>query len=869
MNQNDVLPHRPLKGLLVDGFRHAAPDVRIYVLTHFHSDHYSGLDDTFPLGMGAPEDAIIYCTPVTAGLAEHVLGVARKYLAVTPFDSPTMLHLPGGTTAELTFIPANHCPGSAMLLLRSADQAILHTGDCRFCPAMLQAPALQPWVRRGHGHSSLTAAPTASSSSSASAAAAAMRPAVPLDIFLDTTYGHPKHVFLAQEESLRLGVSVVSQFMPRTNGSECIGLGESLESGRLPAHADSSSASSSSEAAGGPAVASAASYDAAAMMFPSALPDESASGAAYDAAAMMFPSAMPDVSSAACASLPGRRDSSAHSSGAAGTAAAAPSSPSPHASVARIAMTAELVPPVPPARTDRTLVIVSTYVIGKERLLLEIARQLHLRIFVSDRKLELVRLLGLSPADAGWFTCSKRDADVHVSGMDACGKHYPYFAPDFARMRRYCAAVNRLHALAELGLLPGSAATTGSAKSGAASSSVGPSVAAGSADAAVVEEDDDDETGAAARRSRRAAKNGTAIGVAGVDISAKACAGGAGASAGTDAMYPAPAAASSAGSAESRRASSSVAAWGWGRFLPQPPEVEARIAALPARYTRVIGLLPTGWVHSNKKKVYTSPPAGVSSAASVVLSSVASSAADSGVADGDDRLGTAASPPAAAVATAAMSSSEAAPRDARAAGADAAVGSEIAAEVHLIPYSEHSSFDELTAFVKALRPRRLVPTVYSDAADRDKIVARFSSLLDTTAAKRDFLKAFGSARSDQRPAVARPADGTVVQRPGAIASSSTPSNSVPAHDPSALLASASVDAASEDAAAGAVSGTGAGSSKKARVESDIIELDDDGDVVQKAPAIDRRAENATTKKAGSSAGGKHVPASITSFFSRK
>ncbi|KAL4444185.1 hypothetical protein ABPG75_011922 [Micractinium tetrahymenae] len=48
-----------------------------------------------------------------------------------------------------------------------------------------------------------------------------------------------------------------------------------------------------------------------------------------------------------------------------------------------------------------------------------------------------------------------------------------------------------------------------------------------------------------------------------------------------------------------------------------------------------------------------------------------------------------------------------------------------------IPYSEHSSWDDLRACVAALRPRRLIPTVDAgDAAKRRAIVDRFADLMD-------------------------------------------------------------------------------------------------------------------------------------------
>eukprot|EP01043_Picozoa_sp_COSAG02_P088181 COSAG02_NODE_25335_length_661_cov_1.740214_1_plen_102_part_01 len=99
----------------------ASPSTRSYFLSHFHSDHYGGLDDRFGAGK-------IYCTQITASLVAAKLGVAANLLQPQQIGEAFVVE---GVT--VTFVDANHCPGAALLLFElPCGRIILHCGDMRY-----------------------------------------------------------------------------------------------------------------------------------------------------------------------------------------------------------------------------------------------------------------------------------------------------------------------------------------------------------------------------------------------------------------------------------------------------------------------------------------------------------------------------------------------------------------------------------------------------------------------------------------------------------------------------------------------------------------------------------------------------------------
>lgn len=181
--------------LSVDAFRFGHIEGCVgYFLSHAHSDHYAGLSSSWSAGP-------IYCSQTTGNLMISSLGVPKEFVHPLPYDTEWEVPQSGGVT--VTLLPANHCPGSCVFLFKGPRTAYilpkpapalgipaaaplpcidpvttkekqwryLHCGDFRASPALLNHPAMK---------------------------------GVHLDIiYLDTTYLNPRYCFPAQEEVVR------------------------------------------------------------------------------------------------------------------------------------------------------------------------------------------------------------------------------------------------------------------------------------------------------------------------------------------------------------------------------------------------------------------------------------------------------------------------------------------------------------------------------------------------------------------------------------------------------------------------------------------------------------------------------------------
>ncbi|XP_074281401.1 uncharacterized protein LOC141606247 [Silene latifolia] len=65
----------------------------------------------------------------------------------------------------------------------------------------------------------------------------------------------------------------------------------------------------------------------------------------------------------------------------------------------------------------KTLFLIGSYTIGKERLYLEVARVLKRKIYVPVAKLRLLECLGFPAEDMKWFTSNENESNIHVVPM--------------------------------------------------------------------------------------------------------------------------------------------------------------------------------------------------------------------------------------------------------------------------------------------------------------------------------------------------------------------------------------------------------------------------------------------------------------------
>ncbi|CAF0996744.1 unnamed protein product [Adineta steineri] len=157
--------------------------IQAYFLSHFHSDHYGGLNKKF--------SNMLYSNQITCNLCKSQLGVRPENMTILPMNVFTNIH-----GIDVALIDANHCPGSNMFLFRFPNgKLILHTGDFRAASDILKHPLLQPNQ---------------------------------IDtIYLDTTYCDSHYRFPPQDEVIESAVELVSDVL-KENSKTLVAVGAYL-----------------------------------------------------------------------------------------------------------------------------------------------------------------------------------------------------------------------------------------------------------------------------------------------------------------------------------------------------------------------------------------------------------------------------------------------------------------------------------------------------------------------------------------------------------------------------------------------------------------------------------------------------------------
>ena len=98
----------------------------VHVLTHFHSDHRVGLTKSFR--------GRIICSDITGELLSTTVGVNRHFIEVLELGSELTIHPPIELelpSFSITFVDANHCPGSVSVVIKGSDFTYFYMGDSR------------------------------------------------------------------------------------------------------------------------------------------------------------------------------------------------------------------------------------------------------------------------------------------------------------------------------------------------------------------------------------------------------------------------------------------------------------------------------------------------------------------------------------------------------------------------------------------------------------------------------------------------------------------------------------------------------------------------------------------------------------------
>lgn len=104
----------------------------VHVLTHFHSDHRAGLTKSFR--------GRIFCSEITGELLTTTVGVNRHFIEVLELGRELVVYPPSELempSFSITFVDANHCPGSVSVVIKGSDFTYFYMGDSRVTESVI------------------------------------------------------------------------------------------------------------------------------------------------------------------------------------------------------------------------------------------------------------------------------------------------------------------------------------------------------------------------------------------------------------------------------------------------------------------------------------------------------------------------------------------------------------------------------------------------------------------------------------------------------------------------------------------------------------------------------------------------------------
>ena len=337
-----VVKQIPGTRFVVDGFRSAGSFSVSYFLSHFHSDHYTGITPLWNKGL-------IFCSQITASLVVQVLNVTEALVVSLPMGES--IRIDG---VDVILVEANHCPGAVQFLFKVPNESsescsqecyrYVHTGDMRYASFMKDDASLGEFVGADA-------------------------------VFLDTTYCNPKFIFPSQKESVGYVADTVFRLMQGGDhdGSECND--KDVEGLGFPANLQEKNGDGEQQMDTDP---------------------EGVNGdGTGDEPGSIREAGMVD-------------DDDVYDMARRGVMASCNKS---------------------------TLFLISTYVIGKEKILTAVAKQCGCLLYVTERKLSILKCLNLE--DMGIFTTDPTATNVHIVGWSFLGETWPYFRPNFGNMEKF------------------------------------------------------------------------------------------------------------------------------------------------------------------------------------------------------------------------------------------------------------------------------------------------------------------------------------------------------------------------------------------------------------------------------------------------